>query len=273
MSAGNLVLGLVGSPNPEGRTFQLVRAALDGAAEHGVPVELVQLADHVVAPCKDCEPWTCHTELLCHYKDPAFEYLSEKILACGALVVGTPIYWWDTSAMVRFLILKMFRVYARSAPLSGLPALGIGVAGGTGNGLVSGLRPLYHFFQMLQMRPLPPLPATRFSWEWALAEAEKRGGELSQIAGHRQPFASLEERLLSFDDLPYLSLSRSAERRLLAALATAAIPPDRLPELGYLLARAEARAADGDRLASLKLATEVYEAGVKAFEENGDHRL
>jgi NAD(P)H-dependent FMN reductase len=269
MSASGTVLGLVGSPNREGRTFQMVSGALDGAAKGGVPVELVQLADYVVAPCKDCQPWTCQTELHCQYEDPAFEYLSEKILACGALVVGTPIYWWDTSAMMRFLILKMFRVYARSGSLSGLPALGIGVAGGTGNGLVSGLRPLYHFFQMLQIRPLPPLPATRFSWAWALAEAEKRGAELSRLAGNRLPFASLEERLLFFDDLPYLSLSRAAERRLLAALTTGAVSADRLPELAHLLALAEAKAANGDRLEALRATTEVYEASVRAFEEDG----
>ena len=54
--------------------------------------------------------------------------------------------------MVRYFFLKTFRVFARSAPLQGLPAFGIGVAGGTGNGLVSGLRPLYQFFQVMQMR-------------------------------------------------------------------------------------------------------------------------
>jgi hypothetical protein len=41
----------------------------------------------------------------------------------------------------------MFCIYARTAPLQGLPALGIVIAGGTDNGLISGLRPVYHFFQ------------------------------------------------------------------------------------------------------------------------------
>ena len=94
------------------------------------------------------------------------------------------------------------------------------MAGGSGNGLVSGLRPRYHFFQILQMRALPPQPVTRFNWDAALAQAEERGAQLAAMAGERHPFAGPEERLLWYDHLPYLNLSRAAERRLLAALAT-----------------------------------------------------
>ena len=120
MGANAMVVGFVGSPNREGRTNQLVKAALDGAARAGAPTELIQMADHVVAACKDCQPWVCLTNQKCTYEDNAFEYLSQKVLNCGALVLGTPVYWWDTSGMVKYFILKMFRVYARSAPLQGI---------------------------------------------------------------------------------------------------------------------------------------------------------
>jgi multimeric flavodoxin WrbA len=261
------VLGIVGSPHRDGKTFQMVDATLRAAAKAGAEVELVQLADYVVAPCKDCDPWECMTTLSCQYSDPAFEYLSERLLNCGALVLGTPVYWWDSSAMVRYLILKMFRVYAPSAPLAGLPAFGIGVAGGSGNGLVSGLRPLYHFFQILQMRALPPQPITRFNWESALAEVEERGRRLAAMASERHPFESLEERLLWYDNLPYLNLSRAAERRLLAALTTEALPDEALSGIARALAHVEDLAARGHSLVSLKAATSVYEATAKAFED------
>ena len=146
MDSGAVVLGLVGSPNRDGRTNRIVSAVLDGAARKGAPTEIVYLADHVVAACKDCLPWVCKENKKCTYDDEAFEILSQKILNCGALVLGTPVYWWDASGMVKYLILKMFRVFAPSAPLQGVTALGIAVAGGTGNGLVSGLRPVYLIF-------------------------------------------------------------------------------------------------------------------------------
>jgi multimeric flavodoxin WrbA len=152
MGEKKMVLGLVGSPNRDGRTNELVTAALEGAARAGAGTELVQMSDHVVAACKDCLPWVCKDTHECTYEDEAFEYLSQKVLSGGALILGTPVYWWDTSGMVRYFMLKMFRIYARLGPFQGLPALGIGIAGGTGNGLISGLRPVYHFFQIMQRR-------------------------------------------------------------------------------------------------------------------------
>jgi NAD(P)H-dependent FMN reductase len=266
MAENKSVLGLVGSPNRDGRTYQVVTATLEGAARAGAQVELVQLADHVVEACKDCLPWECMTTLKCQYPDPAFEYLSTKLLQCGAVVLGTPIYWWDTTGMVKYLILKMFRVFARSAPLAGLPAMGIGIAGGTGNGLVSGLRPVYHFFQVLQMRALEPLPVTRFNWGAALARAGELGRGLAGMVGARQPFAGVEDRLLWYDGLPYLGLTRAGERRLLAALTATALPDNANPAISRGLAQADALAARGEPLRALQEITRAYEAGVKVFE-------
>ena len=56
MNEKGTILGIVGSPNPEGITNQLVTAALKGAADVGAPTELVQLSEHVVDACKDCLP-------------------------------------------------------------------------------------------------------------------------------------------------------------------------------------------------------------------------
>jgi multimeric flavodoxin WrbA len=56
MAENGNVLGLVGSPNRDGRTYQMVAAALDGAAKAGARVELIQVADYVVGACKDCLP-------------------------------------------------------------------------------------------------------------------------------------------------------------------------------------------------------------------------
>lgn len=261
------VIGLVGSPNREGRTHQLVAAALEGAGRSGVATELIQMADHVVDACKDCLPWVCKDNLKCTYEDEDFEYLSRKILNCGALVLGTPVYWWDTSGLVKYLILKMFRIYARSAPLQGLPAFGIAIAGGTGNGLISGLRPVYHFFQMLQMRAIEPLPATRFNFDAAVERAGKLGEKIAAMAGRRLPFAGLEERLLWYDQLPYLSLSRAAERRLLADLAVQALPSAENTATALGLARADELSAAGKPMEALAAVSRVYEAGAKAFED------
>jgi NAD(P)H-dependent FMN reductase len=243
-------------------------AALRGAAQAGAATELIQMADHVLFACKDCLPWVCASEKKCSYKDAAFEYLSDKVLSSGALILGTPIYWWDTSGMVRYFFLKMFRVFARSAPLQGLPVFGIGVAGGTGNGLVTGLRPVYQFFQVMQMRALEPLPVTRFNFDACMQKAGQLGGELAGMAGKRTPFASLEERLQWYDNLPYLNLSRLAERRLLADHAVASLSNNDEAPLALKLVESDKLAAAGRTEQMAAEVTKVYDAAVKAFEES-----
>ena len=266
MAESGVVLGLVGSPNRDGRTNQMVSAALEGAAAAGARTEIVQMADHVVSACKDCVPWVCQNNLKCSYEDPAFEFLSDRIRNCGALLLGTPIYWWDTSGMVSYLTLKMFRCFARNGPLNGLPALGIGVAGGTGNGLVTGLRPIYHFFQTLQMRAIEPLPVTWINFAAAEQRARELGAVLAKRASEPQPFQGVEDRLLWYDALPYLSLNRMGERRLLADLAVAADGDQADPAIARGLAGADALTAGGDSLGAMKEITRAYDAGMKAFE-------
>ncbi len=205
--------------------------------------------------------------LKCTYEDEAFALLSEKILNCGALVLGTPVYWWDTSGMVKYLILKMFRIYAMSGPLQGLPALGIGIAGGTGNGLISGLRPVYHFFQMLQMRALDPVPATRFNFDQALERSRESGRTIAGMATARDPFTSYEERLLWYDNLPYLNESLAGERRLLAALMAEAVSEEQKSEVKGDLARAEILASSGHLLESQAEISRVYMSTSKMLKD------
>lgn len=266
MEASRTVIGLVGSPNPDGRTNELVTAALAGAARAGASTELIQMSDHVVAACRDCLPWVCKDNLKCTYDDDAFEFYSRKISDCSALILGTPVYWWDTSGLVKYLILKMFRVYAMTAPFHGLPACGIAIAGGTGNGLVSGLRPVYHYFQMMGMRAIEPLPVTRFNFKAAVQRSSELGQELAKMAVRRQRFQGLEDKLLWYDALPYLGLSRADERRLLADLAVQGLPPDEAEPIALGLARAHELDAAGRKLDALVEVARAYNAAVKAFE-------
>jgi len=267
MEAKRTVVGIVGSPNRDGRTNRVVAAALQGAARAGASTELIQMADHVVSACKDCMPWVCATVRKCSYEDASFDCLSEKVLSCGALVLGTPVYWWDTSAMVRLFFLKMFRVFARSAPLAGLPAAGIGVAGGTGNGLVSGLRPVYQFFQVMQMRALAPLPVTRFDFDAACEQAAGLGKELAAQAAERRPFASQEERLQWYDALPSLNLTRREERRRLAGIAVESVGGREKSALAAQLVESDRLAAEGHVDQGAAEATRAYDAAVKLFEQ------
>ncbi len=265
MSEKKTVLGLVGSPNQDGRTNQLVGATLDGAARAGAETELVHMSDFVVEACRDCLPWVCAQNLKCTYDDKNLETLSEKILNCGGLVLGTPVYWGDPSGMVKYLFIKMMRIFARSGPLWGLPAVGIAIAGGSGNGLISGLRPVYHFFQINRMRALEPLPATRFDFDQVIKRAGDMGNRIAGMVDERQPFDSRDECLLWYDNLPYLNESRAAKRRLLSAITYEAVSDKKKPDDTGSLAHADIIAASGRPLDSLTEVSEVYESSLKIF--------
>jgi len=267
MSDNKNIIGLVGSPNKDGLTNQLVTSALDGCQQAGATTELIQMSDHIVNACEDCLPWVCKDELKCTYEDEGFEFLTEKILNCSGVVFGTPVYWWDTSGMVKYFILKMFRVFAWSSPLNGIPALGVSIAGGTGNGLISGIRPVYHFLQMMQMRPLEPVPATRFNFDSCLERSKELGSELATMSKDHTPFERREAALELYDKLPYLGLNRLEERRLLADLVTLALPENERLDSATGLAKADVLAAENRNLDSTSEVSKVYSRGVRKLTE------
>jgi len=169
-------------------------------------------------------------------------------------------------------MLKMFRVFAFSSPSDGLPAFGIAIAGGSGNGLVSGLRPLYHFFQVMKMRVLEPVPATRFNFNEAQLRAGELGVQIAGMAETRRPFNGREELWELYDALPYIGLNRAAERHLLASLAAINTAGELGNEVLSGLAKSDALAAAGQTRAALLETTRVYEAGIKAYDRKHENK-
>lgn len=262
------ILGLVGSPYRDGRTSQLVKSALNGANQEGVVTELINLSNNVVDACKDCQPWVCKKNLRCSYQDKAFEYLSQKILNCNALILGSPVYWGDNSGLIKYLTLKMSRVYANSALLNGLPSLGIALAGGTGNGLVSGLRPLYHFFQIMKMRAIEPFPSTHFNFNSAIKESERQGRKLSEIGVQRRKFNSLEEELLWYDEIPYINLNHLEEKNLLAKILVQSLPSPKNADFSFDLIQADNLRLENKKSDYLKKINQIYEAALNIFDKD-----
>ncbi|MFC1949348.1 flavodoxin family protein [Chloroflexota bacterium] len=270
MSGDEKVLGLVGSPNRDGLTNQLVSSALKGVERAGATTELVQMSDYIVEACRDCLPWVCAENLKCTYNDENLEILSQKILDCNGLILGTPVYWGDTSAMVRYLFIKILRIYARSGPLWGLPAFGIAIAGGSGNGLISGLRPIYHFFRTMRFRAIDPLPVTRFNLESSKEKAEKSGYQLAEMIKDRRPFETRDECLLWYDRLPYLGYSHADERRLLAAITSEAVPEDKKRDINGDLTKVEILAASGRTLESVNEIATIYDSCIEILSKKAE---
>lgn len=264
----SIVYGLVGSPNKDGRTFQLVDAALEGTSKAGAETELIQMSDFVVEPCRDCIPWVCLRNEKCTYPDNNFKTLSEKLKECGGLVFGTPVYGMDTSAIVKYFIIKMRRVHARAGLLAGLPAFGIAIAGNTGAGQLSGLRPLYQFFWGMQMRAIEPVPATQFNMEAMKEKAKKLGHQIGTLAGERKPFESRWlDHIEWYEKIPLINLNLVYESRYLAETTLTSIPEEKRGDLLEKLTDADQKIAAGKTYEALEIISVVYSSCTEILKE------
>jgi NAD(P)H-dependent FMN reductase len=216
-----MIRGFVGSPNKDGRTSAIVREALLGAEEQGANVELVHLSEFSICDCFDCT--VEHEEGKDMGPDDDFMALSLMLESSDAVVIGSPVYWSTITSSVRALLGRKLRVEQGEGPTAGMPALGIAVAGGSGNGLTEAMKPLYLLFEKLRWRPLDSFPVTRFNWDRALAFANGAGRDLAAMADRRRPIP-VEMVWTFYNDLKYRHYDRIEERRLLADLIVGSLP-------------------------------------------------
>ena len=84
------ICGIHGSPRGmHSRTRRLVSWVLEGAAQQGADVELIDLTDLRITPCSACE--RCSLTGQCIYADD-FPSVFERMRAADGLVLGSPVY-------------------------------------------------------------------------------------------------------------------------------------------------------------------------------------
>jgi len=106
------ILGLNGSERKLGNTEILVKEALMGAEEEGAQVEMLRLTDHKVLPCDGLAPCV-FGNTGCNLKDD-FNFIMDKIFETDGLILGTPCYILESTAIVKQLIDRAFSVNFRS---------------------------------------------------------------------------------------------------------------------------------------------------------------
>ncbi len=168
------VLGIVGSGRKNGRTAELMAAALNGAEAQGARTQKVHLADYEIR---------YHLGVAAEGKPYCPHALAELCEEADALVLGSPVYYGDISGLTRS--------FMDSAPISnsnGKLALGFAIAGGSGKGLLSGIQSIYHYFYHRQMRAIDPTPVSRFNMDAALASLQESGASLVELFRTVEPF-------------------------------------------------------------------------------------
>ncbi|HEX75511.1 MAG TPA: hypothetical protein G4O12_02885 [Dehalococcoidia bacterium] len=114
------VLGLVASQRKLGNTEILVKEALAGAEDEGAKVEMIRLTDYKILPCDGLAPCV-FGNTRCNLEDD-FNFIVDKIFETDGLVLGTPCYILESTAIIKQLIDRVFSINFRSQA-RGKPAI------------------------------------------------------------------------------------------------------------------------------------------------------
>jgi len=106
------ILGLNGSERKLGNTEILIKEALMGAEEEGAQVEMLRLTDYKILPCDGLAPCVFENTR-CNLKDD-FNFIVDKIFENDGLVLGTPCYILESTAVIKQIIDRAFSINFRS---------------------------------------------------------------------------------------------------------------------------------------------------------------
>jgi len=95
------ILAVVGSPRKGGNTDVLVAKIAAGAAAAGAQVETIHLGDLQIRECDGCH--ACWRGRPCS-KDDDMRAVYPKIAASDILLLGTPVYWYGPTALMKAFI-------------------------------------------------------------------------------------------------------------------------------------------------------------------------
>lgn len=101
------IIGIEGSPRKTGNTEKLVRRILAGVEEAGGTSEFFKLADLTINHCQGCG--ACRATGACAMQDD-MDRLIDAIQASDAVVLGSPIYMWQVSGMIKVFMDRLCRL-------------------------------------------------------------------------------------------------------------------------------------------------------------------
>ena len=96
----NIII-LLGSPNRNGSTGNLVEQFVKGAEESGHTCEILDVCHMNIHPCTGCV--RCGYEGPCVQKDDV-EIIRQKLLNCDMVVFATPLYYYGMSAQLKTVV-------------------------------------------------------------------------------------------------------------------------------------------------------------------------
>jgi multimeric flavodoxin WrbA len=169
------ILAVTGSPRVHGNCAVLVEEFRRGAERCGVGVDVVRLHDLCIRPCSACRKCKDSDAADCAIDDD-MRQLYPKMRAAPALLIASPIYWWNLAAQTKLFIDRCDALDGPSG--SALTKKKVGaliVYGGEdaiASGAVNAIRSLQDAFQYLHMEVVGIVHGS--AWEAAAVRLDER---------------------------------------------------------------------------------------------------
>jgi len=173
------ILAIQASPNEEGLTASMAKAAMQGAEAAGAEAELLQLCKLNLEVCRACEQgWgQCRREGTCIIEDDLAAVV-DKMAGVDGIILSTPVYFGDVAEVVKTVFDRVRRCQFAGPGerrLEGKWMLGIAAAGGGGGGGATCLVAMERYYAHIGLRMLDQLIATRRSRDYMLLAARGSG--------------------------------------------------------------------------------------------------
>jgi multimeric flavodoxin WrbA len=167
---------LSGNPKKDGRCQSVIDAAVQGALEGGAQAEEIRLCGYGLKRCNICKDgWgTCREKAYCSFGSDGFDDIKEKVKACDALILATPVYWSETSEALKCFMDRFRRccVSDREA-LNSVQTLLIASAGGSGNGILACLEQMERFCRHTGAEVFDYIGVNRWNTDYKAAAAKE----------------------------------------------------------------------------------------------------
>jgi len=98
------VVALNGSARKDGNTAILINHVLDELKKENIQTELIQLAGKEITGCRACYQCFKNMDRRCAVKNDSLNDLLEKMETADGVLLGSPTYFSDVSAVMRAVI-------------------------------------------------------------------------------------------------------------------------------------------------------------------------
>jgi len=112
------VLGLSGSPRPEGNTARLLKCCLEGAVSRRATATAIDLACLDIAACRHCDG--CFEDGRCVIDDD-MQALYEELKLADAVVLASPLQFMAVTAQLKLFMDRCQALWARKYVLGLVP--------------------------------------------------------------------------------------------------------------------------------------------------------